>query len=323
MKRIIYLICIIMCVSLVLVNASATDSKGQEISEYYSEPIIETDKVEETSVAEEPDATEKIVATEETNLLEESYMPEDSNIPEIDSEIANEIADVLENSESRAAAIVTLAEKLGISLEQAENIINSMLEVGDKYLGENQYWLAFKTDIQDDMQYWTTAVVLIIAILTIVGALVVLLGKTNPTLRKVAYIAEEAVTSMKTDLNSNSQTIAEMKKLLQESAEREEAYQEAVLEKEEIIQGLTANLEQTLREYKVERAKMVKGEIYNLRALKVVLSRTNLPLSDKAAIELWFASVEEILQEDVTDVDREELKDISKLLPEAHDEEKI
>ena len=57
MKRIIYLICIIMCVSLVLVNASATDSKGQEISEYYSEPIIETDKVEETSVAEEPDAS--------------------------------------------------------------------------------------------------------------------------------------------------------------------------------------------------------------------------------------------------------------------------
>lgn len=262
---------------------------------------------------------ESITETDAIETLPEETSP----VVELDSEEASEVVEIIEENDNKTEAIVALAEKLGISLDAAENIINSMIEVGDEYLGENQYWLAFKTDIQEDMQFWTTAIVLIVAVIAIIGAIFVLLGKTNPGMQKLTYIAEESVAAIKSDAKANSQTLEEIKKAVADSIAREDGYKQIIAEKDDKIIELAAKIEALETAEQSERKNMLCAELYNLQALKLTLSRTNLPLTDKSAIELWFTKAEESLKSEMNKTDVESVEKMAEILPEDNNEKTV
>lgn len=207
----------------------------------------------------------------------------------IDRETAEVIVDIIENSDSKESAIISIAEKLGVTTEEAENILDAIIAVGDEYLGETEWWVGFKNDVQQDIQFWTTAIVLICAVLAIVGGVFVLLAKTNPTMKKAMWGMAESLKINDQIKNENSQTLGELKDLFAAAVEREKAFEKLIDEKEDQIALLTEKIATYEERSEEERLHMVSAEIYTLRMLKLALDRTAMPLADKAIIDLFYA----------------------------------
>ncbi len=247
--------------------------------------------------------------TEEIELTESS----ESRL-EIESGVAEEIVSAIEGSESRAEAILSLAEKLGITTEEAEALINAVIDVGDEYLGETAWWVGFKNDVQQDIQFWTTAIVLICAVLAIVGGVFVLLAKTNPTMKKAMWGMSESLAINEKIKNENSQTLGDLKEIFAQAAEKEALFEDVIKQKEEYIEQLTAKIERLEAASAEERLNMVKAEIYNLRMLKLVCDRTAMPITDKATIDLFYAKGIDALKSELSPEDVEKIENTMAVL---------
>ena len=57
------------------------------------------------------------------------------------------VHDIIENSSSFSEAVVAIADRFGISIEDAEKLVNDMKTLGDKYLGGTELWEIIKNDM--------------------------------------------------------------------------------------------------------------------------------------------------------------------------------
>lgn len=240
---------------------------------------------------------------------------------EIGREEAEEIVEVLENTSSKAEAILMVAEKLGITAEEAERLIDVVLEVGDAHFGEDQWWIAFKNNVEEDIQYWTTAVVVIVAGLSVAGGAVVLLSRTNPNIRKIRYGVSETVKITKENAEANSQSLGNITALVTENNEKNEMQRHLIDEKEkqttQLLEKITALEESNER----ERRDMLITEGYNLRMLKLIIDRTPLPLADKATIDLFYAKGMEPIRSGLSAEDLEKIDQTIATLDKVKNEE--
>lgn len=267
--------------------------------------------------AEESGETAPVVTEEITEIITES-----TTEIHIDEEVASEVVGIIEQSESKADAILATAEKLGITAEEAEAIINSVLEFGDLYLGESAWWLGFKDDIQKNMNFWVTVIVCIAAVIAIIGVIFVLLAKTNPTMRKAMFGMDDALKIAREQSDANSQTLGKIEKLALDTAAKDEAYNKIIDEKEDRIMQLSKQIKDLQIANKKERRSMVLAESYNLQILRLLCSRTALPLQDKAAIDLWFTKANESLKSELSAEDIKKIDTIATTL-EVKDEETV
>ncbi len=292
MKKVIIIviaILILIAISVTALPASATDTTDEGVVTETAEDTTGEGVVTETA--------------EDTELIDnsETYL-------EIQSEEAEEIVSVIEQSGSKAEAILSLAERLGITTEEAEALINAVIDVGDEYLGETTWWVGFKNDVQQDIQFWTTAIVLICAVLAIVGGVFVLLAKTNPTMKKAMWGMTESLKLNDQIKTENSQTLGDLKQIFTEAAKKEELFEEVIKQKEEYIEQLTEKIERLEAASAEERVNMVKAEIYNLRMLKLVCDRTAMPITDKATIDLFYAKGIDALKAELSPEDIEKIE---------------
>lgn len=227
---------------------------------------------------------------------------------EIEDGEAEEIISVIEHSDTKAEAILSLAGKLGITTEEAEALINAVIDVGDEYMGDNAWWVGFKNDVQQDIQFWTVAIVLITAVLAIIGGVFVLLAKTNPTMKKAMWGMAECLNINTQMKNENSQTLGELKLIFEKSAEKLLEFEKLIEVKEDYIASLEIKIKDLEETASVEHTNMVKAEIYNLRMLKLVLDRTAMPLADKATIDLFYTKGIEALKDELTEEDIEKIE---------------
>lgn len=246
----------------------------------------------------------------ETDFVTETateIVPEKPSI-EIDSEEAKEVIDVLENTSSKAEAILVLAERLGITAEDAEILINAVIDVGDEYFGQDQWWVAFKNNVQSDMQFWTVVVVVALCIIVIALGIFVLLVKTGPAMKKAIYHMQKNQKVNDDIVSENSQTLGDLKNLFKEIADKEILFEKLLEEKEEFITNLQLENKKLAEAASVERTNMLRAEMYNLRMLKLICDRTAMPLTDKATIDLFYAKGVEALKEELSDEDVEKIE---------------
>lgn len=239
----------------------------------------------------------------ETDFVTETateIVPEKPSI-EIDSEEAKEVIDVLENTSSKAEAILVLAERLGITAEDAEILINAVIDVGDEYFGQDQWWIAFKNNVQNDMQFWTVVVVAVLSVIAMAVGIFVIAVKAIPLMKKANWKVSEDKETNKKIQEENSQTLGDLKNLFEESIKKEELYRKLVEEKEEYISQLETKIQGL-------QTKMVSAEMYNLRMLKLICDRTAMPLTDKATIDLFYAKGVEALKEELSYEDVEKIE---------------
>jgi hypothetical protein len=244
-----------------------------------------------------------VVVSAEDTLPESGTVSESTVAPsiEINSEEAKEVIDVLENTSSKAEAILVLAERLGITAEDAETLINAVIDVGDEYFGQDQWWVAFKNNVQNDMQFWTVVVVAVLSVIAIVAGIFVIAVKAIPLMKKAHWKVSEDKETNKKIQEENSQTLGDLKNLFEESIKKEELYRKLVEEKEEYISQLETKLQGL-------QTKMVSAEMYNLRMLKLVCDRTAMPMQDKATIDLFYAKGIDTLKEELSAEDFEKIE---------------
>jgi DNA replicative helicase MCM subunit Mcm2 (Cdc46/Mcm family) len=237
-------------------------------------------------------ATESGTATEITEAISETTI-------EISDEDAEDIIGIIENSESRGDAILAVAEKIGISAEEAEGIIDTFIALGDKYFGESSTWAKFKNSLQEDKQFWISVFVAGAAVIAIIAFGFILLAKTNPTMRKAMFGMEESVKINKAIAQANSQTLENIEKNFNEMSQKMLEMSGQLLEKKETIIALQEELKVLKQAQEKMSRRMLKAEMYDLQAHKLTLARSNLPMTDKSALDLWFARAEESLKEEL------------------------
>lgn len=223
----------------------------------------------------------------------------------IDPEAASEIIDIIESTDNRSDVILAIVTKYGCTPEEAEEILNTFIALGDKYLGENATWVGFKKDVQENTKFWVTAITCGVAALALLVGALVLLGKTNPTMRRAMFGMADALKMSEQQVQVNSQTLEKMEKLFAEAMEKEEYFEKTISEKDEQIIALSKHIKTLKTAIKKERSNMLFAEMYNLRMLKLICDRMTMPVADKSTIDHWYAKGIEAIKKELSAEDIE------------------
>lgn len=78
----------------------------------------------------------------------------------------------IDGSMSLSEMILALAQKFGISVEDAEELVGDVKDVGDKYLEGNGLWDKISEDIQKNPAKWTIYGIVALLILFLIGVLI-------------------------------------------------------------------------------------------------------------------------------------------------------
>lgn len=298
MKRfwitLIAFIAVIICLSLACVCASASEGSEATVAESLTEGAAESEI--EASEAVTDAAT---VVTDAEDVTESASVM-------IDSEVASEIVGIIEGSDTRAEAIIALAERLGITTEQAEEMINSMIDVGDKYLGETKWWVGFKSSVEEDMQFWVMAAVIAVAALALLWYALSMRFKVASPVKRVDYALNSEgglVDTVKRSCEENSQALGKMMELYKAALENKAIYEKELLDKDGEILRCNEQIVQ-LKEARIKESKdMLIAAACNLRMLKLVIDRTAMPMTDKATIDLFYANGMKAIEAELSEED--------------------
>ena len=311
MKKIFCLITIALLVFVLAVSVCADESAvDTEAINYESETIITTEADTATDTATETVAQETIVETP----VEPDVPSAIETVPEISKDDLSDIIGIIEESDNRSDVIMAIIEKFGCSQSEAEEILDTFLALGDKYLGTNDAWIGFKKDVQEDTQFWTMVIMCAVAVIFIIGGIFVLLGKTNPTIRRAMFGMNEALSVSKQQLDENSQTLAIMLKTVEESKKKEELYEATIAKKEEHIISLKEKISTIEERNEKERSHMLMAAAYNLRMLKLVCDRTRMPITDKSMIDLWYTKGIESIKDELNAEDIQKIDSMAAML---------
>lgn len=155
MKKIFYyIIAVVTVMCLAIVPAVATEAETEAITEG---EVVET-------------ATEAIGAVTETEQVSEIDTETDTET-EADTESETETTDIvaiLGDADSRLDAIVKLAGSMGITLEEAEALLDKMVAIGDEHFGEHDFWLNIRESIENNPDTWTIAILTVLMFLALV-----------------------------------------------------------------------------------------------------------------------------------------------------------
>lgn len=99
---------------------------------------------------------------------EEDIVESEALSEEIDIDIG-EVHEIVENSSSFSEAVIEIAERFGISIEDAEGLVADMKALGDKYLGESELWSIIKNDMSlNPEKYVVIALIILLFVALIV-----------------------------------------------------------------------------------------------------------------------------------------------------------
>lgn len=98
---------------------------------------------------------------------EEDIVESEALSEEIDIDIG-EVHEIVENSSSFSEAVIEIAERFGISVEDAEELVNDMKALGDKYLGESELWVVIKNDMSQNPEKYVVIALIILLIVALI-----------------------------------------------------------------------------------------------------------------------------------------------------------
>ena len=158
MKKIICILIIAaMCMAFILPTAATEIEEGTVVPE---ESLAATESAGEAATAVETvDAATE--AADETEVETETATDMST-----ESE-TKDIAAIIGNAYSRLDAIVGIAGAMGITLEEAEAILDKMVALGDEHLGDTDIWVEIKASILENPETWTIVVLIVLMLIAL------------------------------------------------------------------------------------------------------------------------------------------------------------
>lgn len=171
MKKIICILMIAaMCIAFILPTAATDIEEGTVALE---ESYEATESVDEAVT--EPETAE--IATDESTEVSTDTATDTSTETE-------DIAAIIGDADNRLEAIVGLAGAMGITLEEAEAILDKMVALGDEHLGETDIWVDIKASILNNPETWT--IVVLVVLMLIALAIFLIRGQIKNTSAQAA-----------------------------------------------------------------------------------------------------------------------------------------
>ena len=260
-----------------------------------------------------------VSATDSASVETVETASEQESITEVLTEIESEIEiggeqdiggvidDIKEGKTSLTEAVILVAEKARISVQDAEYLLERALAAGDAVLGEKDGWTSFKASIEENREFWVVVILCVASLITILFGAAMFILKVKKSLDKIDIGTNKVQNDSEKIKNDNSQTLENLTKMVEEALREDEILKTELVAKNEKI----AELERTNEEL---RRGMLDAEMYTLRILKLIYSRTNLPLADKSVLDLWHAQAESSLKSKMTDEDVAKHEEMKKLL---------
>ena len=279
------------CMALILPAAATEIEEGTVALE---EILAATEGAGEAAVPAE-------TAESEASEAESVVGTEADAVTEAETE---DIAAIINGADSRIEAIVGLANAMGISLEEAEAILDKMVALGDEHLGDTDMWIEIKASILAHPETWTI-VVLVVLILVAFAIFLIrgqikntsaqattkaniidikkneaeITGKVNAANTKLAEIEREHG-DIKLEMDEIYEVAKAMLQIVEESkAEADKIYELAVLMLSN-VDMLKANSEASLNTNK-EQA------LQTLQLLNIAMGR-QLPRVSESTRKVWY-----------------------------------
>ncbi len=286
MKRYIFAaVAVMMVLSLLIVGAEASESDVGAVEssdiESGSESVFE--------------ASEEVDETVDETVTETS-----PTVDEIDSQA---VADLINGVDSKYEAALKLAGIFGISVADAEALVDNIVVFGDEYFEEDDAWIVIREDILTHPDKWTIIAVVALGFVALLVFLIRSLIKntltqTNTKLKLADIDEHEQATDRKLELvdTDNKEIIhllGGIKELLEgESAELKRENEElkdlleavrGLLEIEgAAVDSLKANSETSLKVTE-------ESALQILQLLNIAMDR-KVPIATKEARKLWYDS---------------------------------
>lgn len=307
MKRYIFAaIAVLMVLSLCILGAGASDeawgTDGGFDSEIVSESVFEGHEAtaEGGSVSDSEQAVSDVASGEAS--AQESAPGGESQFEETTAGIdAGELNEVISNSPTKTEAIINIADMFGISVSDAEALVNTLVAFGDEHFEESDNWLIIRNNIIEHPDLWTLIAIVALGFIALVAFLIRCiirnaLTQTNTKLKLKDIDEHEQETDRKLELvdTDNKEIInllGGIKELLEgESAElkREnddlkeilQLIKEAIANESAAVDSLKANSETSLKVTE-------ESALQILQLLNIAMDR-KVPITTKEARKLWY-----------------------------------
>lgn len=225
----------------------------------------------ETAAESFSDASEAVSEVEGETAATES---------EIDRDLINEI---ISNTETPAQAIIKLAELFGITVEDAEAMIDKFIAFGDDNFEDSDVWATVKQDVETHPDKWILICVIVLAIIALVVFLIRSVIKntvtqTNTKLRMASI--ESHAAAVEKQVAVNAEKIAEV----------EVKTDEVMLALEEVLQilGEEKEIVGSLQEDSSASRKITEESAFQILELINIALDRKLPLVTPEARKVWF-----------------------------------
>lgn len=286
MKRYIFAaFAVLMILSLFVLSAGASESvsgivEGLE-SESSSDGVFEGSETIAETVTRAPDV--------------EGSVAESAGID------ADVLMDAVSGAQSKAEAVIKIAELFGISISDAEELLDGFVAFGDEHFEESDMWLTIRSDIVTHPDKWT---IIAIAALGFVALMVFLirsaikntLTQTNTKL-KLADIDDHQLASDKkllaldADNKEIKELVGDVKAMLEgksEELKRENEELKALLETVRgLIEGESAAVDSLKANSETSLKVTEESALQILQLLNIAMDR-KVPIATKEARKLWY-----------------------------------
>lgn len=231
-------------------------------------------------------------------------LPEDCENIDIDEEVASEgidigvVNEIIKDSDTLADAIISVASKFGITIEDAEKLVEDVVHLGDKYLGETEIWEVIKGDIRANPEKYILIALCFLMFIALVVFIIRWIVHNMSQLRTLKM----NVTSLKKSVDgddSEEGKASSLRALITAKNDEIKALEEkdAELEKEVInLREEAARLTKEAAEVKknTESALNITQEsaLQIAQLLCIAMDKGKMPVVSKEARELWYSNAQ-------------------------------
>ncbi len=248
-----------------------------------------------------------------------SCLATDTETATVTEEVAlEEIVEELEDgSITLADAIMALAEKAGMTREEAEQLIESALLWGDNNLSERAWWEKIRASIAENTEFWVMSLLAAVAIVSIIGGAITLFIGVQKRIKRIEYGTGRVMSDSDSNKEAISQTLGTLKESYEKMCVALVEIENEKLKKDDVIISLQEELKGLESKLEKTNKRMLQAELYNTQAHKLTLERSNLPMSDKSILSLWFAKAEDSLKSEMSESDLAVVTKVMETLTEA------
>ena len=258
MKRIIAAMAVMMVLCLFIVGAGAIESDVGAVGS----------DVESVS--------EGVFETSETVAIGAITEVETADVEEI-------VSSLISGNESKAQAVIKLAGLMGITVEDAEALIDSFIAFGDQHFEESDLWATLKADVNEHPDKWIMIALISLAFLALVVFLIRSVVKNTMTQTntkiKIASIESHAACVEK--------QVGEQKEELDIIKAEAEELREMLKTALQLLTAETVAVD-TLRENSDKSlAVTTESSLQILQLLNIAMDR-KVPIASEKTRKLWY-----------------------------------